>query len=133
MSIGWIRRLFVVAGFYDGLLGLAFLFGHDRIFAHFGVEPANHPAYVEFPALLLITFGLMFFHISTDPVRLRSLMPYGMALKASYIALAFWYQFTIGVPAMWKPWAWLDLLFLIGFVLAWRSVSAPRPRVGPAG
>lgn len=132
MSLGWTRTLFVVAGLYDGLLGLAFLLGHDRIFAYFGVEPANHPAYVEFPALLLITFGLMFLHISTDPVRLRPLMPYGMALKASYAALAFWYQLTIGVPALWMPWAWMDLLFLLAFVVAWRSTSLRHGAAGGA-
>lgn len=124
MSLKWITTLFVVAGVYDVLLGAAFLFGHARIFAHFGVEPANHPAYIAFPALLLITFGLMFFQIGADPVRFRSLMPYGMALKASYAGLAFWYQLTIGVPSMWMPWAWIDLLFLIAFFLAWRSVAA---------
>ena len=132
MSFNWIKKLFVVAGLYDGLLGLAFLFGHDRIFAYFGVQPSNHPAYIEFPALLLITFGLMFLHISTDPVRLRPLMPYGMALKTSYVALAFWYQFTIGVPSMWMPWAWMDLLFLIAFVVAWRLVSTHEIGVGNA-
>jgi hypothetical protein len=132
MSLGWIRTLFVLAGLYDGLLGLAFLLGHERIFAHFGVEPANHPAYIEFPAMLLITFGLMFLHISTDPARLRPLMPYGMALKVSYVALALWYQFTIGIPSMWMPWAWMDLLFLLAFVVAWRSVPAHQDSVGRA-
>jgi hypothetical protein len=27
---------------------------------------------------------------------------------------------TTGVPAMWIPWAWADLVFLILFYLSWR-------------
>ena len=123
MNGNWIRPLFLIGGLYDGLLGLAFFLAHDRIFTYFEVTPANHPAYVEFPALLLIIFGLMFLHIATDPARLRSLIPYGMALKASYAGLAFWYQVTIGIPMMWLPWAWLDLGFLIAFFLAWIALS----------
>lgn len=126
MSKPWIRPLFVVAGLYDGLLGLAFFLGHDRIFAWFEVTPANHPAYVEFPALLLVVFGLMFLHIASDPVRLRPLMPYGMALKLAYAGLALWYQVTAGIPAMWLPWAWIDLAFLVAFVLAWVATSPGR-------
>ena len=126
MRLKWIKTLFVICGLYDGLLGLLFFFGHERIFALFGVEPANHPAYVEFPAILLVVFGAMFLHISTDPVRLRAMMPYGMALKVAYAGMAFWYQLTIGIPGMWLPWAWFDLLFLIAFVIAWRAV--PRLR-----
>lgn len=126
MSLKWIRILFVICGLYDGLLGLLFFFGHARIFALFGVEPANHPAYIEFPALLLIIFGAMFLHISTDPIRLRLMMPYGVALKLAYAGMAFWYQISIGIPTMWLPWAWFDLGFLIAFVIAWRSAARLR-------
>jgi hypothetical protein len=122
----WIRPLFLVAGLYDGLLGLAFFFGHDRIFAYFEVTPANHPAYVEFPALLLVVFGVMFFHVASDPVRLRPLIPYGIALKAAYAGLALWYQYTVGIPSMWLPWAWMDVGFLVAFLLAWMALSGAR-------
>jgi hypothetical protein len=26
---------------------------------------------------------------------------------------------TDGVPTMWVPWAWLDLVFLVAFLMAW--------------
>jgi hypothetical protein len=120
----WIRPLFYVAALYDGLLGLAFLFFPLQIFALYGVEPPNHPAYVQFPALLLLVFAAMFWRIATDPARHRDLMPYGMALKASYCGLAFWYALTQAIPSMWMPWAWADLGFLVAFVLAWRRQRA---------
>lgn len=115
----WTKPFFAFAALYDGLLGLAFLFFHMAIFAHYGVEPPNHPAYVQFPALLLLIFAAMFLRIAADPLKQRSLIPYGIALKASYSGLAFWYAVTWGIPSMWLPWAWADLAFMIVFVLAW--------------
>lgn len=118
----WTKPLFVFAALYDGLLGLAFLFVPMAIFAHYGVEPPNHPAYVQFPALLLLVFSAMFLRIASNPVKHYGLIPYGMALKASYCGLAFWYQLTSSIPDMWIPWAWADLVFLVVFILSWQNL-----------
>lgn len=118
-----IKTLFVIAALYDGILGLAFVIAPMTIFAWYGVEPPNHPAYVQFPALLLLIFAAMFLAIARDPVKKRHLIPYGVALKASYSGLAFWYQTTAGIPAMWIPWAWLDLMFLLLFSYAWFALD----------
>ena len=67
----------------------------------YGVEPPNHMAYVQFPALLLVLFAIMFYRIAMDPVRNRDLILYGCGLKISYCSLAFWYMFTTGIPSMW--------------------------------
>lgn len=115
----WIKPLFVFAALYDGVLGLAFLFASAAIFAFYGVEPPNHPAYVQFPALLLLIFAAMFLVIAANPAKHHALIPYGIALKASYSGLAFWYEATRGIPSMWMPWAWGDLAFLIVFAYAW--------------
>ena len=126
MTSNWIRPFFLVAGLYDAILGLIFFFGHNSVFAYFEVTPPNHPAYVEFPALLLIVFGAMFLQISTDPVRLRPLIPYGIALKAAYSGIAFWYYFNTGISSMWMPWAWLDLAFIAGFCISWMALAPNR-------
>ncbi len=126
----WIRALFIVAALYDGVLGLAFLRWHAGIFEYFAVTPPNHPAYVQFPALLLVLFAIMFLRIASDPLRFRELMLYGVGLKASYSGLAFWYQGTQGIPAMWLPWAWADLAFLLLFLAAWRA-SGRQAQAGP--
>lgn len=115
----WTRALFVIAALYDGLLGLAFLFFPLVIFAYYGVEPPNHPGYVQFPALLLLVFAAMFMRIASNPAKNHSLIPYGIALKASYSGLAFWYITTTGIPSMWIPWAWADLVFLVVFLFVW--------------
>lgn len=121
MNEKWIRVLFIIAGIYDGLLGLVFLFMPEAIFAFYEVIPPNHMAYVEFPAFLLIIFAIMFFRVATDPVRFRELMLFGAGLKFAYCSLVFKYTMTEGVPVMWIPWAWIDLVFLVAFLLAWNS------------
>lgn len=124
MNGDWRKTLFYVAAVYDGVLGLSFLFLWRWLFDFFGVTPVNHGGYVQFPGLLLIIFAFLFLRIARDPDANRDLIVYGIALKASYSGLVFWYQATAGVPAMWIPFAWLDLVFLGLFVVARRS--APR-------
>ena len=120
----WIKLLFVVAGLYDGVLGFALAFFPGQIYDVYGVEPPNHMAYVQFPALLLIVFASMFFRIATDPLKHRELIIYGCGLKISYFAIAFWYWWTSGIPSMWIPWAWFDLVFLLLFILAWKYLAS---------
>jgi hypothetical protein len=121
----WIRIMLVLCGLYDGLLGVVVVAAPGALFNTFHVTPPNHFGYVQFPALMLIIFGVMFLRAAADPVAHRDLIAYGIALKASYSGLVFWYQFHGGVPKLWIPWAWADLVFLLLFFLAWRQVG-PR-------
>ncbi len=123
MNEKWVKAFFVIAGLYDGILGVAFLLFPGAIFALYGVEPPNHMAYVQFPALLLIVFAVMFFRVAANPVRNREQILYGIGLKISYCAMAFGYQITTGISSMWIPWAWADLVFLLFFVMTWRSLG----------
>lgn len=123
MSEKWIKILFLIAALYDGLLGLAFIIAPAEIFAMYGVEPPNHMAYIQFPAFLLIVFAIMFYRIAMDPARNRELILYGCGLKVAYVSLAFVYELTTGIPSMWIPWAWADLVFLVLFALSWRSLG----------
>lgn len=117
------KPLFLIAALYDGVLGIAFMIAPSQIFAMYSVEPPNHMAYVQFPALLLILFAVMFYRIAMDPVRNRDLILYGCGLKVAYCSMAFGYELTSGVPAMWIPWAWADLVFLVLFILSWISLG----------
>lgn len=128
MNAKWIKPFFVFAGLYDGVLALAFLFFAGAIFQGFGVEPPNHPAYVQFPALLLLIFAAMFFRIARDPTGNRDLIPYGVALKIAYIGTTFWHQFAGGgIPSMWIIWAWADIAFLVLFIVIWKSLGQASP------
>ena len=123
MSEKQAKALFIVAALYDGILGIAFILFASEIFVFYGVEPPNHMAYVQFPALLLLIFATMFYRISTNPAKYRELILYGCALKTSYCVLAFGYLVTTGIPTMWIPWAWADVVFLVLFILAYRSLG----------
>jgi hypothetical protein len=123
MSEELIKPFYIISGLYDAVLGVAFLIAPGAIFAMYEVTPPNHMAYVQFPALLLILFGIMFFRIAMDPVKNRDLILYGCGLKVSYCSMVFYYMSTTGVPQMWVPWAYADLVFLVLFVITWRDLG----------
>ena len=121
-----ITTLFIVAAIYDGLLGVAFLFGSGALFRWFGVTPPNHPGYVQFPAALLIVFAVMFMAIAMNPVRNRNLIPYGIMLKASYCGVILFHWFAAGLPGMWKPFCIFDLVFLVAFAWALTALRGEK-------
>jgi len=125
MSKGWIKPLFFIAGIYDLVAGGLMLFAAAYIFRLTGTT-APDPGYIQFPALLVMLFGIMFLFIAANPVARRELIAYGMGLKASYSGVIFWHQLTGSVAFLYVPLAWADFTFLVLFFLAWRSL-APKP------
>ena len=117
-----VKPIFVIAGLYDGLLGVAFLFAAPTIYERFDVTPPNHFGYIHFAALLLIVFALMFFAVAVNPKRNRNLIPYGVLLKVSYCLTVGWHWLDAGVPTMWKPFFVLDLAFIVIFIWAYRKI-----------
>ncbi|MDT8325674.1 MAG: hypothetical protein RRA94_16285 [Bacteroidota bacterium] len=122
-----VRPIFILAGLYDAVLGLAFLLFAPQVFQRFDVIPPNHFGYVRFPAMLLLVFALMFFAVAFDPKRNRNLIPYGILLKVSYCAAVGWYWYhDPTLPMMWKPFAIIDLAFLVAFIWAYRKIGTAR-------
>jgi hypothetical protein len=87
MTLSMVRLLFVIAGLYDFVIGLTFLFFGAQLFDAAGVPQPKHWAYIQFGSLLLMIFGTMFLAIACDPAGKRNLIPYGMMLKLSYARL----------------------------------------------
>jgi hypothetical protein len=87
---------------------------------------------VQFPALLLIVFGVMYARIAMDPVGRRELMVYGIGLKLAYTGVTFFHFFAGSMPSMWMPFAYADLVFLVLFVVAWRQTGAGSSDVAAA-
>ena len=123
----WIPPLFWLAALYDGLLGLAFLAAPGRLFDLCQVTPPNHLGYVQFPAALLLIFGLMFAAIALDPVGRRHLIVYGILLKAAYCGVAGYHWAAAGIPGMWKPFVVIDLVMGLLFLGAYQSLSKAAP------
>ena len=123
----WISPLFWLAALYDGLLGLAFLVAPGQPFEWCQVTPPNHVGYVQFPAALLLIFGLMFVAVAWDPPGRRNLIVYGILLKVAYCGVAGFHWAASGIPGMWKPFVVIDLLMALLFVWAYGSL-AKRPQ-----
>ena len=124
MKRPWIPLVFWASAVYDIVLGVAFLFAAKTVFERYGVPMPNHVGYVHFPAIILIVFGVMFARIAMNPVRLRECMWYGVGLKVAYAGTVLYHHATTGVPSMWLPFAYIDLLFIVLFIAAW---SKTRP------
>jgi hypothetical protein len=105
---------------------LVFLLFGPSIFDAVGIERPNHFGYIHFPALLLIVFALMYGRIASDPSRWRDLIPYGIGLKVSYALVVFYHWIAGGIPMLWIPFAWLDVVFIFFFAQAWRMTAPPR-------
>ena len=123
MNAKWMKVTFAASAIYDGIIGLLFLFLGTAIYDYFGIERPNHLGYLHFPALLIIVFAIMYWRIATDPAKFRDLIPYGIGLKVSYSLVVFYHWTAGSIPAMWVPFAWLDLIFLILFFQVWRKVG----------
>ena len=113
-----ISLLFVIAALYDILLGLVFLFAGSYIFEYLKITPPNHMGYVQFPAALLVIFAILFTVIAVNPIKNKNLIPYGILLKISYCSIAFFHWLTNDIPYIWKPFAVVDLLFLLAFAVS---------------
>lgn len=123
MSVVWIRILFILSGIYDALLGIVFLAAPLAVFRAAGIEPPNHLGYVQFSALLLVLFGVIFLLIAANPIRRREQILYGVWLKISYAGVVFWYQMHGGIPHLWIPFAWADTAMIVLFLWAWSALS----------
>ncbi|MBN1787021.1 MAG: hypothetical protein JW806_01350 [Sedimentisphaerales bacterium] len=111
-----ISIFFIIAALYDGVLGVAFLTAGGRLFDLAKVTPPNHMGYIHFPAALLIVFAIMFLMIAADPKKNRQLIPYGILLKLSYCSVVFFHWFKTDIPHIWKPFAFIDIVFMVVFI-----------------
>lgn len=112
------------------MLGLLFLLATPWIFNALSIAPPNHLGYAQFPALLLALFAVMFAGIACDPWANRVLIPYGMGLKVSYCAVVGYHAMFGSIPAIWTWFGWIDLVQLILFVAAFRTLG--RRSIGGA-
>ncbi len=127
MTPRWIRPLFIVAGIYDLVLGLAFLVLYGWIYSRFGVTLPNHPGYVQLNALFVMVMGIAFFMVAAAPERNRNLIVLGALFKAAYAGIVFFYWTCGRMPSMWLPWAICDALFMVAFLVALAALPAEEP------
>ncbi|MBF0523133.1 MAG: hypothetical protein HQL24_08775 [Candidatus Omnitrophica bacterium] len=120
----WIKPFFIVAGLYDGILGMLFLLFPQQLLSMANITPPNHVGYIHFPALLLIIFATMFFNIARDPAANRNLILYGIFFKASYSGVVLFHWAQAAIPLMWVYFAFFDLIFLVIFIVAKKKIAS---------
>ena len=119
MPLAMFKPLFVIAGLYDILIGLLFLMCGAPLFDWAGIPQPNHWAYLQFAALELLIFGTMFLAISRDPIGNRSLIMYGLLLKASFVGVVGFYWAKGECPLLFKPFAVIDTVMFVLFLWAY--------------
>ena len=125
MKREWIRPLFRVAALYDIVLGLVYGLGFRAIFKMFAITPPNHDAYVQLPAALILVFGIGFWFVAGDPERNRAIIRLGVMMKLAFSVIVLGHRLLGEIPPMWVPFAVIDLLFMVGFVMALRALPKP--------
>lgn len=123
MNLSGIRILFAIAALYDFIIGLTFLTRGPQLFDATNIPQPNHWGYIQFGALLLMIFGLMFAAVAWKPARNRDLICYGILLKLCYVGLVGYYWYSAGVPWLFKPFFFIDLVMLVLFVYAYFAVG----------
>jgi hypothetical protein len=128
MTASWVRPLFVFAGLYDVVLGAAFGLAFKPIYGRFLIPLPNHDAYVQLPAALIAIFGLGFLWVARAPERNRDLVVLGALMKLAFSGIVLSYAFRGAIPPLWVPFAWIDLAFLLAFVVARRAIGTAPAR-----
>ena len=124
MSIGQIKKLFVIAALYDFILGVIFLVAWKQVYNYFGVTLPNHAGYVQFGAALVAIFGVGFWFVAQNPERNRDIIKMGILLKLAYSGVVLGHHLFGVVPGVWMPFAWCDLVFLALFVATLRVLPS---------
>lgn len=119
----WVKPLFQIAALYDLILGVVFFFAFKSIFTALNFPLPNHDGYIQFPALLIVVFGVASWFVAVAPARNRDIIKLGVLEKAAYagVVLGHWAFGTI--PWIWIPFAVLDVIFLALFLAALNAVA----------
>ena len=65
--------------------------------------------------------------VAASPVANRNLIPFGMLLKLSYVGIVAYYWMATDLPFLFKPFAVVDALMFVLFVVAYRELARERP------
>ena len=123
MSLFQIRLIFIVAALSDFLFGVGFLVAGPAIFDWAGISFPNHWGPIQFAALMLMIFGLMFAAVAYDPVSQRNLIRYGLLLKLSFCGLVGYYWMTSEVPILFRICAIADAILYVLFLVSYLKLG----------
>jgi hypothetical protein len=116
-------NLFLVAALYDFVLGFFFFLFWPFIFDHILKIPyPNYPAFYQAAAAFIFNMGIGFYFVYRNMYRNIDIVKVGIAFKLFYTGLAFFYVFVEKMPWILALFGFLDLIFIVFFVLFLRAV-----------
>jgi hypothetical protein len=117
------RNLFLVAALYDFVLGFSFFLFWPFIFDHILKIPyPNYLAFYQAAAAFIFNMGIGFYFVYRNMYRNIDIVKVGIAFKLFYTGLAFFYVFVEKMPWILALFGFLDLIFIVFFVLFLRAV-----------
>ena len=132
MIPGWIRPFVLICAVYDVVLGAVFLIAHRQVLDRFGIEPPNHPAYVQFGAAYVLIMGIGFWLAARALERNRDILKLCLLAKIAYAGLVLGYAARGMMPGMWIPFAYIDVAMAVGIVAALKAIPMPGAAKGGA-
>jgi len=117
------RNLFLVAALYDFVLGFSFFLFWPFIFDHILKIPyPNYLAFYQAAAAFIFNMGIGFYFVYRNMYRNIDIVKVGIYFKLFYTGLAFFYVFVEKMPWILALFGFLDLIFIVFFVLFLRAV-----------
>ena len=132
MSLKSIKTLFLVASIYDVVLGLIFGLFFKAIYAMFQAPQPEIAGYIQLPAFSILIFGIGFYLVYKNPIAHKGIVLLGILMKINYILVAFGNYFMSQLPGFYLPWAAIDVIFLILFIMAYSALNKPESSAKPA-
>ncbi|MEE9167762.1 MAG: hypothetical protein V3U24_09945 [Candidatus Neomarinimicrobiota bacterium] len=112
------KGMFMVAAWYDFILGIVFFFFYKGVYSLFDIRLPDQPAYLHTAAAFVFAQGLLYYFVYLDLERNVDIAKVGIVYKLVYTGVAFYYWAIGGLPhPMFALFGFLDLVFVVLFVL----------------
>jgi hypothetical protein len=82
----------------------------------------NYPAFYQGGAAFVFNMGIGFYFVYLNMYRNVDIVKVGIAFKLFYSGVAFYYVFVENMPWIFSVFGFLDIIFIVFFVLFLRAV-----------
>jgi len=118
------RNLFLIAALYDFVLGFAFFFLLPFFFEEiYNIAAPIYPSFYQGGAAFVFVMGVGFYFVYLNMYRNVDIVKIGIVFKSFYTALAFYYVFIENMPWIFSIFGFLDIIFIVFFVLFLRALK----------
>jgi hypothetical protein len=126
MSLKTVKAVFMASAVYDILLGLIFGLFYKMVYNTFQTTLPNHPGYIQLVALYILIFGIGFWFVAKNPLAHVGIILLGIMMKLAFIVVVLGHLFFGSVPNFYIPFAIIDAVFLVLFVMAESTVRRTK-------